>query len=156
MPAGLFRHSPKPEREKPDATCPIDRESRFNPAQAPMPHHMREFAGKSKRIIVQCSNLPALMPLELKITICDIHDVKRVILLPAAAKDLRRHRADAERLVAKIEAYAKTPETQVNNIKSLKGSTARRLRVGDFRIVFEETVEEIIVTRIAPRGSVYD
>jgi mRNA interferase RelE/StbE len=99
---------------------------------------------------------PRNRSLEINITICDIEDVKRVIILPPAAKDLRRYRADAGRLIAKIEAYASATETLANNIKSLKGSTALRLRVGEFRIIFEETSDEIIVTKIAPRGSVYD
>jgi mRNA interferase RelE/StbE len=38
----------------------------------------------------------------------------------------------------------------------LRGSSLKRLRVGDFRVLFEETETEIIVTRIGPRGSVYD
>jgi mRNA interferase RelE/StbE len=35
----------------------------------------------------------------------------------------------------------------------LVGSTANRLRVGDFRAIFEESDTEIFVTKIAPRGS---
>jgi mRNA interferase RelE/StbE len=31
-----------------------------------------------------------------------------------------------------------------------------RLRVGDYRVIFEETADEMIVTKIGPRGSVYD
>lgn len=82
--------------------------------------------------------------------------MKRLVILPAAAKALRRHRSESERLLAKLEAYAADPATQANNVKALKGLTARRLRVGDFRIVFEETDAEIVVTKIEPRGSVYD
>jgi mRNA interferase RelE/StbE len=82
--------------------------------------------------------------------------MKSVVILPAAAKALRKHRADAERIIAKIEAYAADPASQANNVKMLSGTTARRLRVGDFRVVFEETETEIIVTRMGPRGSVYD
>ncbi len=82
--------------------------------------------------------------------------MKTVVILPAAAKALRKHRADAARLIAKIEAYAADPAVQANNVKALIGSTAFRLRVGDYRIVFEETAAEIIVTRIGPRGSVYE
>jgi mRNA interferase RelE/StbE len=41
-------------------------------------------------------------------------------------------------------------------VTQLVGSTALRLRIGDFRVIFEETAEEIRVTRIAPRGSAYD
>jgi mRNA interferase RelE/StbE len=90
------------------------------------------------------------------ITICDIFEVKRVILLPLAAKALRKHRADAERILSKIEAYANDPSSLANMVKALQGSTALRLRVDDYRVVFEETDQEIIVTKIGPRGSVYD
>lgn len=58
--------------------------------------------------------------------------------------------------MTKIEAYAADPVSQANNVQALKGSTALRLRVGDFRVVFEETDAQIVVTLIGPRGSVYD
>jgi mRNA interferase RelE/StbE len=82
--------------------------------------------------------------------------MKRVVILPAAAKWLRRHRSQAARILAKIETYAENPAAQVNNVKALQGSTALRLRVGEFRVIFEEDAEEIIVTKIGPRGGVYD
>lgn len=88
--------------------------------------------------------------------ICDIFAVKRIVVLPRAAKALRKHRADAERILGKIEAYADEPDSLANNVKALQGSTALRLRVGDYRMVFEETDDEIIVTNFGPRGSVYD
>ncbi|WP_292638077.1 type II toxin-antitoxin system RelE/ParE family toxin [Mesorhizobium sp.] len=88
------------------------------------------------------------------ITMCDIFEVKRVILLPLAAKALRKQRADAERILSKIVAYANDPGSLANMIKALQGSTALRLRVGDYRVVFEETDQEIVVTKIGPRGSV--
>ncbi|CCV12701.1 hypothetical protein MESS4_480004 [Mesorhizobium sp. STM 4661] len=43
-----------------------------------------------------------------------------------------------------------------NKVVTMQGSTHRRLRVGDFRVIFEETATEVIVTKIGPRGSVYD
>ena len=43
-----------------------------------------------------------------------------------------------------------------NNIKKLVGSDEMRLRVGDYRIIFTETENEIIVSRIGPRGSIYE
>ncbi|MCA0049400.1 type II toxin-antitoxin system RelE/ParE family toxin [Mesorhizobium sp. B283B1A] len=55
-----------------------------------------------------------------------------------------------------MEAYADDPNSLANMVKALQGSTARRLRVGDYRVVFEETDQEIVVTKIGPRGSVYD
>ena len=82
--------------------------------------------------------------------------MKTVVFLPAAAKALRKHRSEAPRIVAKITAYAEEPSSVANNVKALAGSSAFRLRVGDFRIVFEDTEDEIIVTKIGPRGSIYE
>lgn len=82
--------------------------------------------------------------------------MKEVVILPIAAKALRRHKADSERILAKINAYAADPAAMANNVKALTGSSGLRLRVGNYRIVFEETPTEIIVTKIGPRGSVYD
>jgi mRNA interferase RelE/StbE len=43
----------------------------------------------------------------------------------------------------------------VGDVKTLVGRSGKRLRVGDYRILFEETDIEIHVTRIGPRGSIY-
>jgi mRNA interferase RelE/StbE len=82
--------------------------------------------------------------------------MKTVVILPAAAKFLGRNRADSERIIGKIEGYAADAATLANNVKRLTGSTALRLRIGEFRVIFEETETEIIVTKIGPRGAVYD
>ena len=82
--------------------------------------------------------------------------MKKVVILPAAAKALRKHRTDAARILEKIEAYAADPAAQANNVKRLQDSSALRLRVGDYRVVFEEGEAEIVVTKIGPRDSVYD
>ncbi|MFB9983381.1 type II toxin-antitoxin system RelE/ParE family toxin [Mesorhizobium kowhaii] len=82
--------------------------------------------------------------------------MKQVIYLAAAIKSLRKHQSDAARIVAKITIYAETPEAMANNIKKLVGSDEMRLRVGDYRIIFTETENEIIVSRIGPRGSIYE
>ena len=78
---------------------------------------------------------------------------------PLRLKTLRalaKHRNVAERLIAKLEQYAEMPEALASAVAELKGSTAKRLRVGNFRIVFEETADEIIVTKIGPRGSIHE
>ena len=67
--------------------------------------------------------------------------MKRVVYLTAAIKSLRKHKA---------------PEAMVNNVRKLVGSDEMRLRVGDYRIIFTETEDEVIVSRIGPRGSVYE
>lgn len=82
--------------------------------------------------------------------------MKTVVILPAAAKSLRKHRADAERILSKIEAYAADPAAMANNVKALTDGGGLRLRVGDYRVIFEETRTEVIVTKIGPRGSIYE
>lgn len=82
--------------------------------------------------------------------------MKTVVFLPAAAKALRKHRTDAPRIVAKLQAYAESPAAQANNVKALTGTNEIRLRIGDYRAIFVETETEIIVVRIGPRGSVYE
>ncbi len=82
--------------------------------------------------------------------------MQRVQYLRDAQVALRRLGNVARRLRKVISAYAADPAAHANNVTRLVGSSARRLRVGDSRIVFEETDAEIIVTRIAPRGSAYD
>ena len=81
--------------------------------------------------------------------------MKSITYQTAALKTLRKMPANtAKRIVAKIEAYAADPASQVNNIKALKGEDAIRLRGGDWRVVMVEN-EVIDVIRIAPRGSAY-
>ena len=79
--------------------------------------------------------------------------MKTIRYLPAAVLGLRRHRSVASRILSKIERYA---ATGAGDVKSLSGTAARRLRVGNFRVVFEETDNDIIVTLIGPRGSIYE
>ena len=67
----------------------------------------------------------------------------------------RMLRPTAERIVAKIEAYAVDPASQANIVKALKGEEAIRLRVGDWRVIMLDG-EVLDIVRIAPRGSVYD
>jgi mRNA interferase RelE/StbE len=82
--------------------------------------------------------------------------VKKVVYLPAAQRSLLRHRKMSGRILAKMEAFADSPESFANLVTELKGSRARRLRIGGFRVIFEETDTEFVVTAIGPRGSVYD
>ncbi|WP_135470538.1 type II toxin-antitoxin system RelE family toxin [Crenalkalicoccus roseus] len=73
-----------------------------------------------------------------------------------AARSLRRHGNMAARIRRAIGEYATDQAAHANNVRPLVGSSAKRLRVGDFRVIFEETETEILVTKIGPRGSVYD
>ena len=80
--------------------------------------------------------------------------MKPITYQPAALKSLRRMPANmAQRIRAKVRAYADDPSSQANNVKRLKGSSAIRLRVGDWRVIMEDGAV-IDVIRIGPRGGV--
>ncbi len=60
------------------------------------------------------------------------------------------------RIMDAISEYAADPAAHANQIKSLVGLNAKRLRIGDFRVIFEESPTQIVVTKIGPRGNVYE
>ncbi|WP_051498445.1 type II toxin-antitoxin system RelE family toxin [Granulibacter bethesdensis] len=62
----------------------------------------------------------------------------------------------AGRIRKALAEYAIDQKAHANQITQLVGDTSKRIRVGDFRVIFEETDSEIIVTKIGPRGDVYD
>jgi mRNA interferase RelE/StbE len=74
-----------------------------------------------------------------------------------AAKTLARIPANTARLIrGKVDQYAADPESLVNNVKAMQGQPGyHRLRVGDWRVIFRETLEVVAVERVAPRGSAY-
>jgi mRNA interferase RelE/StbE len=82
--------------------------------------------------------------------------MKTIAYRHTAAKALRRHRSMAPRIMAKIESYAANPDALANVVTQLVGGDDKRLRVGDFRVIFHETATEIIVLDIGSRGSIYD
>jgi mRNA interferase RelE/StbE len=75
-----------------------------------------------------------------------------------AIRALRRIPANAARLIrAKLDQLAEDP-MPAPNVKPLKGRPGCRLRVGDWRVVYEldHPRRRLIVLDIGPRGSVYD
>ena len=62
---------------------------------------------------------------------------------------------DSRRIREKIEQYAQDPGLPANNVKMLKGREGLRLRVGDWRVIFNESRAAIDIVAIGPRGSVY-
>ncbi|MFC5391637.1 type II toxin-antitoxin system RelE family toxin [Bosea vestrisii] len=79
--------------------------------------------------------------------------MKTVTYTSAALADLAKHKNRAAKIMDKVDRYA---ATGAGDVKQLVGSPAKRLRVGDFRVIFEEAATTITVSRIAPRGGVYD
>jgi mRNA interferase RelE/StbE len=62
----------------------------------------------------------------------------------------------AKLIRTKIRQYADDASSQANNVKSLVGVDAKRLRVGDFRVIFIETTDTITILDIGPRGGIYE
>ena len=75
----------------------------------------------------------------------------------AAKKLLKMPRDIARRIREKLEQVAEDPFASIPNAKKLQGRIGYRLRVGDWRVIYEINKDEIviIVLRIAPRGEVY-
>jgi len=82
--------------------------------------------------------------------------VRTVRYTADAAKQLKRYGNVSARIRRAITEYAADRSAHANNVARLAGSTANRMRVGDFRVIFEESDTELLVTKIAPRGDAYD
>lgn len=71
-----------------------------------------------------------------------------------AAKSLKRmHEPEKGRIVKALRKLAANPPE--GDIKSLAGQEGYRLRVGNFRVLFDRVDDEIIVYEIGQRGQVY-
>lgn len=84
--------------------------------------------------------------------------MKQVEYARDAAKMLQRmDRATAKRIRHKVRQYAEDPASLANNVIILKGDgDLRRMRVGDWRVIFTEDLVVVLVIRVAPRGGAYD
>ena len=82
--------------------------------------------------------------------------MKTVLYTKAALRSLRAHSNRAKQIRAKIEQYATNPATQTNNVIQLTGSSAKRLRIAGFRVLFTETETTITILDVGPRGEIYE
>lgn len=83
--------------------------------------------------------------------------MKKVSYSKQAIKVLSRMPANESiRIRSKIRQYGNDPPSQANNVKKLQGRDAYRLRVGDWRVIFDENEVVIDVIKIGARGSVYE
>ncbi|MBS9781784.1 MAG: type II toxin-antitoxin system RelE/ParE family toxin [Gammaproteobacteria bacterium] len=71
-------------------------------------------------------------------------------------KSLRNMPANTmKRIVGKINQYANDPQSLANNVIRMKGEPHYRLRVGNYRVVFDEFDRIIEIIKVEGRGSVY-
>ena len=81
--------------------------------------------------------------------------MKKIAYSNQARKELRMISGNSQRIRSKIEQYARDPASLSNNVKRLKGREGLRMRVGDWRVIFNESKDTIDILVIGPRGSVY-
>lgn len=83
--------------------------------------------------------------------------MRQIAYSKSALRTLRRIPADqAARIRAKIEQYASDPASLAGNVKKLQGRDGYRLRVGDWRVLFDENGNVLDILDIASRGNIYD
>jgi mRNA interferase RelE/StbE len=75
---------------------------------------------------------------------------------PKAVKDLQKlDKHEASKILNGIEAYANDPiKTKIKKLKT-PFDGAYRLRIGDYRVIFYEEDELILISKIAHRKQVY-
>ena len=64
-------------------------------------------------------------------------------------------RKQRETIITKIHQYADDPQSLKNMVKKLQNSPFSRLRVGYYRVIFDEDGNVLLVERIETRGNVY-
>jgi mRNA interferase RelE/StbE len=84
--------------------------------------------------------------------------VRQITYARDALKTLRSiDNATAKRIQAKVAQYAEDPASLTNQVKRLQGEERLwRLRVGDWRVIFNQDMVVVHVVRVASRGSAYD
>ena len=61
-----------------------------------------------------------------------------------------------DRIEAKITQYAIDPAPLANQVKMLKGSTALRLRIADYRVIFTDEGLILSILKVGHRKDIYD
>jgi mRNA interferase RelE/StbE len=83
--------------------------------------------------------------------------MKKIIFTHAAQKSLARIPTNTARLIrSKIEQYASDPRSLSRNVTKLQDRDGFRLRVGDWRVIFDEDGTVLHILQVGPRGGIYD
>ena len=63
-----------------------------------------------------------------------------------------------ERIIEKVRAVAADPRGSIPNARAMKGGPLYRLRIGDWRAIYEidDVIRMVTVVNVKPRGSAYD
>ncbi|MCB0211935.1 MAG: type II toxin-antitoxin system RelE/ParE family toxin [Anaerolineae bacterium] len=82
----------------------------------------------------------------------------RIVFTKQATRVLRKmSRNTAQLIQEKLEQVAQDPYSRNPNLTKLRGRSGYRLRVGDWRVIYELEDDQlrILVLKIGPRGGVY-
>jgi mRNA interferase RelE/StbE len=80
--------------------------------------------------------------------------MKRITFTPAATSQWLKLSQDVrQRVNGRLERFA---ETGHGDVKRLKGRAGARLRIGDWRVIFYEEHDTIVVTAVGHRREIYD
>ena len=82
--------------------------------------------------------------------------MKRLVIQRDAIRNLQRiPNPDRERITSRIEALAEEPRPANLDILKLTQSDTWRLRVGNWRVIFEMTETTVEILDVLPRGRAY-
>jgi mRNA interferase RelE/StbE len=80
----------------------------------------------------------------------------RVVIARSALRTLRRmDKATAKRISDVLDKLEDDPDRTDLDIRRLKARDGFRIRVGQWRIIFEREADVITILTIGPRGQVY-
>jgi mRNA interferase RelE/StbE len=80
--------------------------------------------------------------------------MKKVVFTPAGTRQWIKLTVDVRRRIDKrLMEFA---ESGKGDVKRLRGRDGARLRVGDWRLIFYETRDEIVVVAVGHRREIYD
>ncbi len=79
--------------------------------------------------------------------------MKTIVLNPAAARQLDKMATDTrDLLVEALNAYALG---KASDTKAMTGTPTVRMRVGDYRVIFDETATTITILALGHRREIY-
>jgi mRNA interferase RelE/StbE len=80
--------------------------------------------------------------------------MRSIVFTPAAVRQWTKLSAAVRaRLRTRLEAFAATGH---GDVKALKGRAGMRLRVGDWRVIFYEEGDAVVVVAVGHRRDIYD
>lgn len=80
--------------------------------------------------------------------------MRSIVFTPAALRRWTKLSATVRaRIRTRLEAFAATGR---GDVKALKGRAGMRLRVGDWRVIFYEDGDTIVVVAVGHRRNIYD